>query len=542
MAFVDDTHLASASGDKLVKLWDIPAGTATDFPGHETAVLAVAADPAGGRLVSGSADKTVRAWDAKTGKTAWTWPGKSAVCAVAVRPGGGQVAVGTADGMLTVLATKGDKAEVIAAESAHQAGTAAVAYTPDGARLGTCGGDGVVRVWELSDTGAPTPGPKFVPPARPGASANPMSALAFTADGRFLAAAGADGIVHVWDVQAGTEVRGLRGHTDWVTAAAFRPDGQALVSVAADQAVRVFDLSRRDTESAGGHSLPIRGVAVSRDGVRAATASEDRTVKVWEIATGKELATLTGAGDPLNAVAFAGPDTVVAAGDDLWVRWWAVGPAKEVRKASSDRVFNLAATPDGDSVAGVWAKPDDKVAAFDIFSGDGKSPPVQVREEDRILSCAAIAADATVGITGGADGVVRVWDLTTQERVGGDWPLFADAVADIGLTPDKKTLVAIDVNGTVKVADATTREVKETIKSAVPAGEVYAMTVSRTGDKFATLSDAGEVKLWSMAGKELRSWKLPTPANAAGFTPDGKRLVTGNRDGTLYVLELPERN
>jgi hypothetical protein len=45
--------------------------------------------------------------------------------------------------------------------------------------------------------------------------------------------------------------------------------------------------------------------------------------------------------------------------------------------------------------------------------------------------------------------------------------------------------------------------------------------------------------VFDLEGKELRSWKLPIPPAAAAFTPDGKKLVTGNRDGTAYVLELP---
>jgi WD40 repeat protein len=132
---------------------------------------------------------------------------------------------------------------------------------------------------------------------------------------------------------------------------------------------------------------------------------------------------------------------------------------------------------------------------------------------------------------------VRVWDLGQKDRVGGDWPLFKEAVGDLALTPDKKTLIAIDATGTVKVADVAKREVGKTFPAVD--GTVAGLVVSPTGDRFATLSAEGEVKAWGLDGQELRSWKLPTAPGAAAFTPDGKKLVTGNADGTAYVLELP---
>ncbi|MCZ2340426.1 MAG: WD40 repeat domain-containing protein [Bacteroidales bacterium] len=538
LVFRDRGHLISASGDKLVKIWNLSTGTALDCIGHSTAVLAVATDASGKRVLSGSVDKSVRAWNPETGKNLWTWPTKSAVCTIAVRNDGQQAAVGTADGGLTILALSPDAAKPLGTTSAHLAGTASVVYAPDGSRLATCGGDGTIRLWNVSEAGVLTPGLKFEPPARPGTTSNPLTALAFSADGRYLLGAGADSIVHIWDIQAGAELRGLRGHTDWVTAAAFRPDGLALASVGVDKTARLFDLSRHESEATGGHTLPIRGLALNSTGTQAATASEDRTVKIWDLASGREVATLSGASDALNAVSFVNPKTIVAAGDEQRVRWWSLDPVKELRSIPSGRVFNLASRPDGQHVAAVWAKPSEKLAAFELLATDGSTPPVQITEKERELSCAAIAADASIGITGGTDGTLRIWDLQKKERLGNDWPLFSKAVADVGLTPDKKTIVAIDVDGTVHIADFASRKVQHTI-AAVPDG-VNALSVARTGDKFATLSVEGTVRVWSLDGKELRAWKLPTVANAAGFTPDGRTLITANRDGTLYVLALPQ--
>jgi WD40 repeat protein len=540
ISFAGPDRLASVGGDKLVKVWTLADGTARDLPGHTSAGLAVAA--ADKLVASGAADKTVRGWDASTGKPLWTWDARSAVCGLAVRPDGKRVAVGTADGALTLLDVTVNPPNPSPAVSAHLAGVAGVAYSPDGRWVATCGGDGVARLWAAPDAGPPAAARRFEPPTPEGVS--PASAVAFAADGRTIAVGGKDPTVRLWDARTGAEVRTLRGATDWVTAVAFRPDGQGLLAAGADRTVREFELARPESTVAAGHTQPVLGVAVSRDGKLLATASVDKTVKVWDLVGGREVGTLTGPNDRVSAVGFVGPNVVVGAGaglPDHRVRWWTVSPPAEVRsQPTRGEAFNLAVAPDGSRVAVVWASgpADEKAVAFDVFPGDGDGPPARVTDSGREVRCAAISPDATLGVTGGTDGVVRVWDLAGKERRGGDWPLFVKPVVDLGLTADGKTLVGADADGAVKVADLAAREVTAAAQAA-GGGRVAGLVVAPAGGRFATLADDGEVKAWDMSGKEVRAWKLPVAANAAAFTPDGKALVTGNKDGTAYVLELP---
>ncbi len=536
LAFVGAGAVASASGDKTVKVWDLASGSAKDLTGHGSAVLTVAADGAGKLLVSGSVDKSVKGWDPASGKNLWTWAGKSAVCAVAVRKDGQRVAVGTADGWLTILDLSGGQPKPVGSVAAHGAGVAGVAFHPDGSRVATCGGDGVVRVWAVPEKGPPAPVVRFEPPTRGGSASasSPITAVAYSADGRLIAFAGADAVTRVWDAQSGQEVRGFRGHTDWVTSVAFLPDDKGVVSVGVDKAVRVFELARQEVAAPPGHTQPVRCVAVSRDGKFAATGSQDKTVRVWDLSTGKEVAVLAGAADTVNAVGFAGPNAVVAAGADQKLRWWTVNPPKETRTAPTGPAFFMAVAPDGSRVAVVSAREGDKQAVYEVFAGTAE--PAQLTDKGNEVRAGTISADGTVGVTGTESGVVRVWDLDKKDRLGGDWPLFTGAVADLALTPDKKTLVAIDAKGAVKVADVAKRETVQSLRAV--SGTVAGVVVSPTGDRFATLSAEGEVRAWDLAGRELRSWKLPTPPGAAAFTPDGKKLITGNADGTAYVLDV----
>ncbi|HEY2783378.1 MAG TPA: hypothetical protein VGJ05_00245 [Fimbriiglobus sp.] len=544
LAFLSEDQLASASGDRLIKLWDVKTGTfQKDLAGHTSVVLALAATNGGRTLISGSVDKSVKGWDPATGKPVWSLTGKSAVCATAATADGKRVAVGTADGWLTLLEPTADTAKELAAVAAHTAGVSGVAFSADGRRILTCGGDGAAKIWTVADDAKLTlllaleqpvaTTPNAPPPA-------PLSAAVFSPDGKLVAAAGADGVVRLWDALTGRETRSLRGHTDWVTALAFAPDGRGLLAASVDKTARLFELSKSDAATVTGHVQMVRAVAVSPDGKRIATGSSDKTVRIWDLDTGKELAVLTGSTDLINTLTFADQDTVVVGGEDQRVRWFSVSTGKELRATSTGRVFTLVPTPDGKKVA-VWNVPPNVdippiTSNYDLLARDG-SPMDSLLEKGRKVSCATFSPDATWVLTGSPTGTIRIWDLKTKKPVGDDWPVFQSYVVDLGITRDKKTLVSVDETGTVKVADVAGRKVTASAKAHDKG--VNGLIVAKGGGRFATVGADNVVKVFDMSAKELRTWKLPTVVNTAAFSPDGKQLVTANGDGTAYVLDVP---
>ena len=168
-------------------------------------------------------------------------------------------------------------------------------------------------------------------------------------------------MVRIWDVQTKTEVRGLRGHTDWVTAVCFSPDGRFLASVAAekDNSVRVFELPALDSGSAsGGHAKAVNAAAFSANGKFVATASTDDTVKIWELATGKEVATLVGNTDTPFALAYLGNDAVVMGGslptrDTGRLHFWGISPPRLNKSVPTGEVYTVVASTDGTKI-GAW--------------------------------------------------------------------------------------------------------------------------------------------------------------------------------------------
>ncbi|HVL12229.1 MAG TPA: WD40 repeat domain-containing protein [Gemmata sp.] len=553
LAFLADSNrLAAAGGDQTVVVWDVgQKKVLKELAGHESAVLSLAvADD--GKILSGSADKTVRAFDPAGDKAAWEWKSRSAVCAVAVRKGAKHAAAGLADGSLVTLTLAGGTPKESSSQTAHLAGVACLAYSPDGLRLASVGGDGVLRVWSVGDDGTLSPVVKFDGPAKGASGYTPLTGVAFSPDGRYIAGVGADAVVRVWDVQTKSEVRGLRGHTDWVTAVAFSPDGRhvASVGVEKDKALRVFELPALETTSSGGHLLAVNAVAVSPDGRLAATAGTDQTIKVWDVATGKEVATLVGNADTPFSVSFVGNNALVMGGslptrDAGRLHFWRTSPPSLTKSVPTGEVYAVLANAGGTKVA-AWASRqavgDVKNNAFETYDAAGKLLSSQ-SDSNRNVRAASFTPDLSWAVAGDDQGTIRIWDLTKKdERVGGDWPLLVNQVADIGISGDKKTLVAVDDKGLVHVGDVAKRE---TLAKFVAHKEgVRTLLVSPTGNGFVTVGNDREIKAWSLPlanpkePKPTRTWTLPVGVNGLAFTPDGKKAVTANADGTAYVLEL----
>jgi len=160
----------------------------------------------------------------------------------------------------------------------------------------------------------------------------------------------------------------------------------------------------------------------------------------------------------------------------------------------------------------------------------------------------AFSADGKTAVNGARDGSVRLWDLDKRQQLpGGDLFLFdkGTSVADIAITPDSKTLLVTSDAGDLKILDVAKRSVLHSIKA--HHARVAAIMVSADGKRCATLSGDNHIKAWDIAaGKELRAWDFRTPAYERGsfvqslnFSADGKHLVTGNANTTVFVLDLP---
>lgn len=303
-------------------------------------------------------------------------------------------------------------------------------------------------------------------------------------------------------------IRALKGHTGSVTALAFTADGGRLASASVDRTVRVWDVAGRKTEPLRTFRAgqPVHGVAISTDGRRLASAAEDG-VRFWDLETGESLATPKG-GRFAYAATFL-PRT-------------------------NDRVLT--------------AHKDRSVRLWDVDSGEEAIAPF-LRHRANVL-CLAASPDGRRSASGDADRVIRLWDVQTGEPVrlpgraeeGGDLVLLGheDFVFAVAFAPDGQSLLSAGADGMIRHWDLATG--RERRQFANLDGSIFGLAYAPYDRALSAGPDA-TLRLW-----DVRSGKLvdqlpgqPAALRSVALGPDGTTAASGAQDGSLYLWSLARR-
>jgi WD40 repeat protein len=270
--------LASVGADTSVKLWDAETGDQLrEFAGHTKAVLAVAFSPDETMLVSGGADFTTRVWDVRDGRELRTFPTQvGLIHAVAFAPDGKSVASGCHDNIIRIwdLATG---AEVQRFEG-HQAGIMGIAFVPGTSTLLSCSNDQTTRLWNIQTAQEIR--------RYEGHTAEVMG-FALASDGKHFVTGSHDGTVRLWDIDKEEELQRRDGQMN-VTCVGLGRDGRHVLFGGwigeSAMSANLWDIGANAiTHQMNGHQGRVSCVALTPDGKRAISGSEDGTIRIWQL-------------------------------------------------------------------------------------------------------------------------------------------------------------------------------------------------------------------------------------------------------------------
>ncbi len=434
----------------------------------------------------------------------------------------------------------------------HALGVAGVAFSPDGQRLASCGaqakGQGEVKLWDA------VTGKEML---TLGVYTGLVRDVAFSPDGRRLASASEDGTVKVWNAATGREERTLP--MQFARRVAFRPDGRRLAALG--RLVKVWD-SDTGQEERTVRGPPLRlpfDVDFHPDGrclvfSQVLELGKSGVVKMSDVLTGQELLTLTGHSGTVNRVIFS-PDgrQLASASLDATVRVWdsATGKEEFTLGGHSGAVGALAFSPDGRRIVsgGTFQEPG-KPAVGELKVWDAVNGPESLTLLGHINFVKGVAfSPDSKSLASEAGGTVKLWETATGEEtltLGGD----GGVGGEVAFSPDGRRLAAsggrLNEPGEVKLWDVAAGSVVHTLRGHT--GEVFSVAFSPDGARIASRGGKqhtqGELKLWDVSsGQEIFSLPVINSfGHGVAFSPDSRRLASADGgNGLVKVWDVATR-
>ncbi len=415
----DGTLLASGRTDQTIKIWDIRTGECVKTLAKQTNIItAVIFSPNGQMLASGSEDKTVKLWDLGSGECLHTLAGHTqTVWSVIFSPDGQMLASGSEDKTVKLWDVATGKCWKTL-QGAQIELVWSMAFSPDGQTLAIAGEASTISLWDV-DTGQCIQ-------TFSGHTTRVWS-VAFSPDGQILASGAEDQSIRLWQVATGSCIKTLQGYPGYIGSVAFSPDGQSLAGNTG-YTVRLWDLADGNSlRSLYGHTRDVMSLAYSADGQTLATGSLDSTIRLWNVSTGECLKTLrehtsfifslTYSPD-CQTLASAGtysPDcqTLASAGADKTIKIWDVNTGKCLQTLAGHTgwIFSVVWSPDGKVLASMS---ENSIHLWDANTGEC----LQVLEGSYcFVGAIAFSPNSQVVAVGDIEYKIKFWDIST----GNSW-------------------------------------------------------------------------------------------------------------------------
>lgn len=542
LRFSPDGKKLAVGGYQNVLVWNVPAGAAEKtLSAHQDQVQAIASSPDGAFFATGGLDRSIKLWPAGADQPSrqWDLPDGAQVTALIWSPDGTSLVSGGSDGKVRFW-SKDDGSQLREVDT--KAGPVrSLALSPDAHRLLSGSDDGTARLFSLPDDRAQPPADPLLLPGHNG----PVSGAGFSADGAQLVTSSKDGKVRVWDASNGSNLRTIDGPGQPIHAMSVSGAGNRLATALEDGTARLFSLADGTPGPVlRGHTGAVRSVSFSADGTRVATAGQDGAVKVSDSVTGLGLVAFAhlsadpnAPAQPLNAVAFSGPNRVVSGSSDRSVRTWTFDGAWTLDRVLGPHLFRVLAldfSPDGSKLATGGGEPSrsGELKIWDLSNGSlllGKDD----WHSDTIFSV-RFSPDGTRLATAGADKFVRVLTIADGKLVR-SFEGHTHHVLAVDWKNDGKQLASSGADKVVKFWEVETGDQLRTSQEA--GGEIASLRWVPGKNEVLGASGDRTVRSWNPEnGQVQRNYGGPNDfMYSVACNADGLRLSGGGEEGIVYV-------
>lgn len=279
------------------------------------------------------------------------------------------------------------------------------------------------------------------------------------------------------------------------------------------------------------HSDAVGSVAFSPDGLMLASGSKDKTIQIWDLATGKSIRTFPGDSSTVWSVAFDSSGTKLATGTGFWrVMLWDLKTGQATRTLDhTASVWSVALSPDGKLIASGSGDKTTKIS--DATNG---SLIYNLPDHTDFVYSVAFTPDGKSLVSASKDKKITIVDVETGKLLK-TLEGHGDQVRSVAVTPDGKTIVSGSYDESIKIWNLETGDLMRSIKG--HSDDVVSVAISPDGKFIASGSKDKTIKIWDLATGELLNTLTghTDEVYVVTFSPDGKTIASGSKDNTIKL-------
>jgi WD40 repeat protein len=417
-----------------------------------------------------------------------------------------------------------------------------VAFSPNGQYMATSGDQNIVAVWELGHLNSWRKILSFK-------HQDVIRNVTFSSNSKYLAAASYDATATIWNIETRQNKIFKRkdfNDSDKIRTVAFSPDGLMLATGHEDGKVILWDATLDQNQEIkrfelDGHSKAVWSIRFNSNGAVLASASADKTAKIWDVKQGVLLRTFEGHTDTVSGIAFSPDDEMLATSSkDRTARIWHIAEHHEpfILVQHKSKVWNIAFSPNGHQLATtggdgttiVWELDRVKNNIFPLFTLIGhKGRGVGI----------AFSPDAEMLATASDDGTVRIWNVAASPEVL-TLKGHQNSVGNVLYKPKGDQLITVSDDETIKFWDSHSgRELKNLIDHTLPIRDI---SLDFEGNRLAGASSNGAIIIWDISGDTVRQIQIIQDGKIRGagvaLSPDGAKVAAALHDYTVQLWDI----